>query len=94
MENIGLAISIARKNLKLSKKNLADGSGVSPSFITKIENGRSMSFEVAQKIATALGLKLSQLLTIAESITNPENEIKDLQRKLLLSVQPILVKVK
>ncbi|MGC2457934.1 MAG: helix-turn-helix transcriptional regulator [Gallionellaceae bacterium] len=89
--NIGSAICLARKNLGLSKKELAKRVGISPSAITRIENGdRSLSLKVAQDIAKVLGFRLSQLVTIAESILKPEDEIKELQRKLLLSVQPIL----
>lgn len=93
--NIGSAICLARKNLGFTKKEFADKVGLSPSTITRIENGeRSMSLQVTQDIASALGFKLSQLITIAESILKPEDEIKDLKRKLLLSVQPILSQCK
>ena len=88
---IGSAISLARNNLGLTKKELAENIGLSPSAITRIEKGeRSLSLQTAQDIARALGLRLSQLVTIAESILKPEDEIKELQRKLLLSIQPIL----
>lgn len=89
--NIGSAISLARKNLGFTKKELSEKVGLSASAITRIENDeRGLPLQTAQEIAKALGLRLSQLVTIAESILEPEDEIKELQRKLLLSVQPIL----
>jgi len=89
--NIGSAISLARKNLGFTKKELAEKVGLSPSAITRIENDeRGLPLQTAQEIAKALGLRLSQLVIIAESILEPTDEIKELQRKLLLSVQPIL----
>lgn len=89
--NIGSAINLARKNLGFSKKELAERVRLSPSAITRIENDeRGLPLKTAQEIAQALGLRLSQLVIIAESILEPENEIKMLQSKLLLSVQPIL----
>lgn len=93
--NIGLAICLARKNLGLTKKELAEKVKLSPSAITRIESGeRGLSLQASQDIARVLGFRLSQLVTIAESIHKPEDEIKDLQRKLLLSVQPILSQCK
>ena len=90
--NIGLAIKLARENLGFTRKNLAKKSELSQSTITRIENGeRSLSLESAQNIAGALGLHLSQLVAIAEAIFEPENEMKKLQGRLLLAVQPILI---
>ncbi len=92
---IGLAIRLARKNIDLSGKDLAKRTGLSPSAITRIEKDqRGISLQTAQKIAKALGLRLSQLVFVAESIQHPEDEIKRLQRELLLSVQPILNRAK
>lgn len=92
---IGLAIRLARKNIDLSGKELAKRTGLSPSAITRIEKDqRGISLQTAQKIAKALGLRLSQLVFVAESFQHPENEIRRLQRELLLSVQPILNRAK
>lgn len=88
--NIGSAICLARKNLGITRKALAEKVGLSPSAITRIENGeRGLPLQTAQEIAQALGLRLSQLVIIAESILKPEDEIRALQSKLLLSIQPI-----
>ena len=88
---IGSAIKIARENLSLTATDLAKKTGVAPSTITRIEEDKvSPSLKVSQDIAKVLGLRLSQLVTIAEAIIEPENEIKQLQQKLLLSVQAII----
>ncbi len=90
---IGLAIKLARKNLHLTVNALADQVGLPPSTIKQIESGEgNLSLQTIQGIAKALGFRISQLVTIAESILEPKNEIKRLQRRLLLAVQPILVR--
>jgi len=93
--NIGSAICITREYRNLTKKALADKVGLSPSAITRIEKEeRGISLKTAQNIADALELKLSQLVTIAEIVLVPENEIKNLQSDLLLSIQPIFTQIK
>ncbi len=93
--NIGLAIKLARENLGFTRKDLAGKTRLSPSMITRIEKGeRVPSLLVAMHISKALGFHFSQLLTIAESVFEPDNEIKNLQGKLLLSIQPILAQVR
>lgn len=90
---IGLAIKLARKNLHLTVKALAYKVGLSPSTIKQIESGEgNLSLQTVQSIAKALEFRISQLVTIAESILEPKNETKRLQRRLLLAVQPILVR--
>lgn len=89
--NIGEAVSLARNNIGLSQKDLAEKIGKSDSFISRLEKDkRSPSLQTLQKIAEALSFKLSQLLTIVESVLDPKDEIRMLQRNLLLAVQPIL----
>ncbi len=87
--NLGAAITLARKNLKWSKRDLAIRASLSPSTITRIENGdQGIPLRTAKAIAEALGLKLWQLMIVAESVDEPLNEIKSLQQKLVLASQP------
>jgi ribosome-binding protein aMBF1 (putative translation factor) len=91
---IGLAIRSARRNINLSVVDLASRVGVQPSVIRQIEKKELVtSLQLTQNIAKVLGFRVSQLVTVAESIVRPEDEIKNLQRRLLLSVQPILFQI-
>lgn len=88
---IGPAIKLARENLNLTKDALAGKVGLPSTTIVQIENDADgLTLQNTQSIAKALGLRISQLVTIAESILDPGNEIRMLQRRLLLAVQPIL----
>ena len=87
--HIGSAINLARTNAELTRKQLAERTGLSPSSITRIEKEeRQITVQTAKALAEALGLRLSQLVALAESIRDPEDRIKQLQRDLYLSVQP------
>jgi transcriptional regulator with XRE-family HTH domain len=57
----------ARHELGWSMERLADESGLHRTSIGLIERGlRSMSIEVADRIATSLGLQLSSVVAAAE----------------------------
>lgn len=57
---------IVRRTM-IKKREIAEKIGVSPSYITKITTGKSKSsIEVALKIADAIGLDLSELITSEE----------------------------
>lgn len=92
--NIGSAINLARTNAKLTRKELAERTGLAPSSITRIEKEeRQITVQTAKALAEALGLRLSQLVILAESIRDPEDRIKKMQRDLYLSVQPIFAQM-
>lgn len=89
---IGPAIKLSRENVGLTEQELAVRAELLPSDIIRIEDGSGIpSLLTIQKIAKVLGLQISQLVTIADSILDPTNGIKMLQRRLLLSTQQILV---
>jgi len=67
-EALGRVIQVLRTDRELDRKDLAERSGVSYSYLTAIENGnRSPSPAVLQAIAQALGLHAHELLASAES---------------------------
>lgn len=87
--NLGLAIALGRRNLKWNRKELAAKAELSASTITRIEKGdQGIPLQTLQTIATALGLKVWQLIIVAESIDEPLDWIKNLQRRSLLALQP------
>ena len=60
-------VAEARKSRQLTQTQLAEQSGIDQGGISKIENGtRGLSFESLASIATALKLRGSQLLAMAE----------------------------
>ena len=89
---VGRAIKMSRENVHFSVDVMAGKIGIPPEILIDIENGRSeISLCLLQKIAMVLGFSINRLNTISASISDPKDEIKDLQRRLLLSVQPILI---
>jgi transcriptional regulator with XRE-family HTH domain len=64
--DIGSAIKLVRNNSRMSQTDLADKSGLSPSYIHMVERGRrTLNLKSASAIAGALGLSLFMLIFIA-----------------------------
>ncbi|QEK13745.1 helix-turn-helix domain-containing protein (plasmid) [Crassaminicella thermophila] len=77
--NIGTKIKVLRKEKKFTLKDLAEKTGLSISFISDIEHQRrNPSLENLNKIAKALGIKISELLD--EHNHTISSEIKPHQR--------------
>jgi transcriptional regulator with XRE-family HTH domain len=63
----GRAIREERERLELSQEKFAERANVHRTYISSIELGKvSVGIEVANSLATALGLKLSELVRKAE----------------------------
>lgn len=75
-------IKLYREKVKMTKSELARLINVSPSYITKLENGNKTnpSLEIQIKIATVLGCSLYDLT--GESIPEGINNLKDIPRRL------------
>ncbi|AFK63887.1 hypothetical protein TKWG_20850 [Advenella kashmirensis WT001] len=66
---IGRSVRTLREGRRLSQEALADLAGVSRSFLGEIERGEAVpSIETLQKLADALGEKLSFLITQYERL--------------------------
>jgi transcriptional regulator with XRE-family HTH domain len=64
---LGHTIKVARTDLGIDRKELAETAGISYSYLAAIENGRKQpSSQVLLSIADALGLRTHQLLESAE----------------------------
>lgn len=63
--NLNKRIKIYREKSKMTKSELARAIGVSPSYITKLENGEKTnpSLEIQIKIAKTLGIPLNELIS-------------------------------
>jgi transcriptional regulator with XRE-family HTH domain len=67
-EALGRAIKVLRTDLGVERRDLAERAGISYSYLTEIENGnKPPSSSVLGPIATALGLRMSQLIEAAEA---------------------------
>ena len=68
-QKTGLAIVQLRKEQGISQYNLAIKANITFRYLSDIENGkRNLSLNILEKIATALGVKVSNVLEIAENI--------------------------
>lgn len=66
-EALGRTIKVIRTDLGLERRELAERAGISYSYVTEIENGnKPPSSSVLGPIATALGLRMSELIEAAE----------------------------
>lgn len=67
-QRIGLIISVERCNHKMTQEQLSELAGISRSHLAALESGRkSPNLETFWRIAEALSLKPSQLLSKIES---------------------------
>ena len=64
---LGTRVRALRRNLDLSVSDLAGAAGISTGMLSKIENGQiSPSLSTVQSVATALGLPIAALFTVAD----------------------------
>jgi transcriptional regulator with XRE-family HTH domain len=67
-EALGRTIKVIRTDLGIERRDLAERAGISYSYITEIENGnKPPSSSVLNPIASALGMRMSQLIEAAEA---------------------------
>lgn len=63
----GAKIKEYRKQLGLSQEAVAEKAGIHRTYVSAIENGKTdLSLSIADKIAKALGKKLSQVIAEVE----------------------------
>lgn len=81
--DIGCRIRELRKEQGISAKEIAISLGVSPSFISGIENGiNKCSLENLDKICTTLGITLAEFFTDTQ-VSEPEPpEVKQIYSKV------------
>jgi transcriptional regulator with XRE-family HTH domain len=64
---LGRVIKVMRTDLDIERRELAERARISYSYITEIENGnKPLSSSVLEDIASALGVRMSQLIQAAE----------------------------
>ncbi len=66
---IGAAITALRADARLSQKTLAERSGLSPSWISKLESGtHEPTYESMRSLARGLGVPIAKLAKDIEAI--------------------------
>ena len=69
VEQLGMRIKFLRKERHWSQEDLALEANVNKNYLSDLENGRrNPSFEILERIATALKISLSDLFKGIESI--------------------------
>lgn len=81
----GSIIKNRREELKLSLKQIEEQTGISPSYINRIEKGqrKAPSYRIIEQLAKALDLPVSKLTNIAEAPV--QNEVPTLEELILTS---------
>ncbi len=65
---LGRQIKVSRTDLGIERRQLAERAGISYSYMTEIENGnKPPSASVLERIARALGMRMSELIHTAEN---------------------------
>ena len=68
-QKTGLAIVQLRKEQGISQYNLAIKANITFRYLSDIENGkRNLSLNILEKIANALGVKVSKILEMVENM--------------------------
>lgn len=71
-------LKVIRKKKKLSQRRLAEKSGVSYSMVCKLESGeqKNPSLDTLKKIASALEVKVADIMGISAYLDEVESDIK------------------
>ncbi len=85
-ENFGSMIRYLREKQGYSLKDLEDITGISPSYINRLERGTRAcpSYPIIEKLAKALNADVTELLEIAE-LSMPDKDVKFLGEIILSS---------
>lgn len=57
LKNIGMLLRLQRENNKLTQNEVGSMIGVQKAMVSKVENGRCVSFETINRLAEALGVE-------------------------------------
>ena len=76
--NVGIAIKTIREQKGLSQNQLAKKSGISQSAISSIESTtKSPSIDTVFEIASALGISITDLLSVSDGINKEKPTVSD-----------------
>jgi transcriptional regulator with XRE-family HTH domain len=66
--SLGQAIRQTRTDRGLSQEEVAHGADLHPTWLSHVEAGRNPAWGTVRRIATALGVEVSELARLAEEI--------------------------
>ena len=68
-EKLGKAIVLLRKQRGLAQEKFANDAEIDRRYMSDIENGkRNISIDVIERLAKCLGMRVSELFSVAENI--------------------------
>jgi transcriptional regulator with XRE-family HTH domain len=70
---LGQAIRQTRLAHGLSQEQVANGADLHPTWISHIEGGSNPAFGTLKRIATSLGVKVSEIVRLAEKIEDGDS---------------------
>lgn len=92
--NIGRLIKHQRTNIPLTLQELAAASGVSPSYVGRIERGqRFPSARILRKIAKPLGFDEDELFTLAGYLSSPPGVAEKEPSYMGLRLDPYVARI-
>jgi len=72
--NLGQAVRVSRQARGMSQEKLAAAAGIHRTYMSAIERGKvNVSVEVANRLARAMGMGLSELVQLAEGVQAHES---------------------
>jgi transcriptional regulator with XRE-family HTH domain len=90
LTQIGFAVRTARQAARMSAKELASATALTPAALSKIENGyQNLDFATAISIAHALKIDVGHLATLAEKVEEVSNESTDIRQQFALRLKAI-----
>lgn len=79
---LGQAIRYLRAQRELSQEDLAKLAGYNETYVPQLEGGlRNPSWASVERIAGALGVKISELASVAEQIAEGHLDVPDTYRR-------------
>lgn len=86
---VGKRIRKARKAQKLTMEQLAERCGLHPAYIGQLERGeKNASLSTIEKVACALDLSLTELITNSDTVTGTAKNIPADCRNIICTLPP------
>jgi transcriptional regulator with XRE-family HTH domain len=87
MTSLGSRVRVYRTQLNMNLRELSKACGLSPSKLSRVENGQSKTFDMdsLKKLANALGVSIGQLIGDAPTAQPESTESVDQMARRILS---------
>ena len=88
MKNIGKVVAAARKDAKLTQKELSIITGIRQADISRIEKGGNVTIDILDRLASGMGKKLN-----VEFVDNPDDDSNIEETLYLFSIPGMREKI-